>query len=137
MSRLGHLFFSLVGSGAVVQVQNPIELPDQMSELQPDITVLRPRADFYSRAHPRAADVLLLIEVADATLRLDRRVKIPLYARADIVETWLLDLTAERVEVFREPAAGGYGSVVTLERGQTLAPLAFQDVSLVVDDLLG
>jgi Putative restriction endonuclease len=94
-----------------------------MSELQPDITLLRPRADFYSRAHPGAADVLFLLEVADATLRLDRRVKIPLYARAGVAEAWLLDLTTEHL--------------VRLERGASLAPHAFPDLALVVDALLG
>jgi hypothetical protein len=64
----------------------------------PTLGLLRTRADFYSSAHPGAADVLLLIEVADSTLRLDRRVKIPLYARAGITEAWLLDLTTEHVE---------------------------------------
>jgi len=81
--------------------------------------------------------VLLLIEVADSTLRLDRRVKIPLYARAGIAEVWLLDLTTERVEIFREPSGHHYGEVVGLERGAALAPLAFPDLTLVVDDLLG
>ena len=108
-----------------------------MSELQPDITLLRPRADFYSSAHPGAADVLLLIEVADATLRLDGRVKIPLYARSGIVEAWLLDLMTERVEVFREPSGGRYRESARVARGSSLTPLAFPDLALAVDELLG
>lgn len=137
VNRLGHLFIARLGSRAVVQVQNPVEFADELSELQPDITLLRPRADFYSSAHPRPADVLLIIEVADSTLRLDRRVKIPLYARAGIAEAWLLDLTTSQVEVFREPAPRGYRGLTTLERGRRLAPLAFPDVSVSVEDLLG
>jgi Uma2 family endonuclease len=120
-----------------VRIQNPVSFPDEMSELQPDLMLLRSRADFYSSAHPGAADVLLLIEVADATLRLDRRVKIPLYARVGIVEAWLLDLTTERVEVFREPSGGRYREIVRLERGASLAPLAFPDLTLAADELLG
>lgn len=82
--------------------------------------------------------MLLLIEVADSTLRLDRRVKIPLYARAGIVEAWLLDLTTEHLEVFREPSGGRYHrEIVRLERGSSRAPLAFSDLALFVDDLLG
>jgi Uma2 family endonuclease len=108
-----------------------------MSELQPDVTLLRPRTDFYASAHPGAGDVLLLIEVADTTLRLDRRVKIPLYAQSGISEAWLLDLSAERVEVFRRPMGGRYRDVTRLERGANLSPLAFPDLALVVDDLLG
>src|SRR5262245_40846179 len=128
LDRIAHLFLSRVAGRAVVRTQNPVAFPDEMSELQPDITLLRTRSDFYSGAHPVAGDVLLLIEVAGATLRLDRRVKIPLYARAGVGEVWLLDLTTERVEVFRAASGGRYGDVMRLERGATLAPLAFPDL---------
>jgi len=137
VDRVAHLFFSRLAGRAIVRIQNPVAFPDEMSELQPDVALLRRRSDFYSSAHPGAADVLLLIEVADATLRLDRRVKIPLYARAGIGEVWLLDLTAEGVEVFRAPSPGRYSDVTRLGRGARLAPLAFPDLSLVVDDLIG
>jgi Uma2 family endonuclease len=137
VDRLAHLFFSRLSGRATVRIQSPITLPDEMSELQPDLMLLRPRADFYVGAHPRAADVLLLIEVADATLRLDRRVKIPLYARAGIADVWLLDLTADRIETYREPIGGRYRNVLRFERDAALAPLAFPDLALVGDDLLG
>src|SRR3989475_12325600 len=84
VNRLTYLWTSRLGRRAVVQVQNPIELAREDSEPQPDLSLLRPRADFYATAHPAADDVLLAIEVADTSLRLDRRVKIPLYARAGI-----------------------------------------------------
>jgi len=137
VDRIAHLFFSRLAGRAIVRVQNPVAFPDEMSELQPDVTLLRPQTDFYSSAHPGAGDVLLLIEVADATLRLDRRVKIPLYARAGIGEAWLVDLTTERVEVFRRPTGGHYRDVAPLARGAGVTPLAFPDLALVVDDLLG
>ena len=137
VDRIAHLFFSRVSGRAIVRIQNPVTFPDEVSELQPDLMLLRPSSDFYVGAHPGAADVLLLVEVADSTLRLDRRVKIPLYARVGIAEVWLLDLTTERVEVFREPSHGRYGNVVRLDRGAGLAPLAFPDLALVTDDLLG
>lgn len=75
--------------------------------------------------------------MADSTLRLDRRVKIPLYARAGITEAWLLDRTTEHVEVFREPSGRRYRETVRLERGSRLAPLGFPDPALAVDDLFG
>jgi len=137
VNRLNRLWTSRLGERAVVQIQNPIELPEQDSEPQPDVTLLRPRADFYTTAHPVAADVVLLIEVADSTLAVDRRVRMPLYARAAIQEAWFLDLTAERVEVYRAPTLRGYQDVVRLERGQRQAPLAFPDLVLTVEDLLG
>ena len=137
VDRLAYLFFSRLSERATVRIQNPVSFPDEMSELQPDITLLRPRTDFYASAHPGAADVFLLIEVADATLRLDRRVKIPLYARAGIAEVWLVDLTAERIEMFREPSRGRFANVARLDSGSVLSPLAFPDLTLVVGDLLG
>ena len=137
VDRLAHLFISRLARRAVVRIQNPVTFPDEMSELQPDLALLRRRTDFYVGAHPGAPDVVLLIEVADSSLRLDRRVKIPLYARAGVAEVWLVDLTAERIEIFREPSGGRYGSVVRMDRGANLSPLAFPDLALVVDDLLG
>src|SRR5204863_486200 len=123
VNRLTRLWTSRLGDRAIVQIQNPIELPKEDSEPQPDVTVLRPRADFYTGAHPVTADVLLLIEVSDSTLAVDRRVRMPLYARAAIPEAWILDLTADRVEVYRAPTADGYERVVTLGRQRLLVLL--------------
>src|SRR5437762_9141348 len=74
VNRLTHLWTSRLGERAVVQIQNPIELPTEDSEPQPDVTLLRPRADFYTAAHPVAADALPLLQGADSSLTVDRRV---------------------------------------------------------------
>jgi len=137
VDRLTRLWTSTLGERAVVRVQNPVELAEDDSEVQPDVTLLRPRVDFYTRGHPVAADVLLLIEVADTRLGRDRRVKIPLYARAAIREVWLVDLTGDRVEVHREPTAGGYRHVRALGRGESVVPEAFPDLTIGVTDILG
>ncbi len=68
-----------------MQVQGPVRLGD-LSEPEPDLALLKPRADYYRDALPDAADVFLIVEVADSTQRLDRRVKVPLYARHGIPE---------------------------------------------------
>jgi Uma2 family endonuclease len=137
VNRLTRLWTSLLGDRAVVQVQNPIELADDDTEVQPDVTLLRPRADFYARKHPVAGDVLLLIEVADTSLGRDRRVKTPLYARAGIHEVWLVDLSGDRVQVHRGPAPGGYRQVRIFGRGETVVPEAFPDLTIAIGDLLG
>jgi Uma2 family endonuclease len=137
VARLNRFWTSRLGERAVVQIQNPIELPEEDSEPQPDVTLLRPRGDFYTMAHPRADDVLLLIEVADTTLAVDRRARMPLYAHAGVPESWLLDLRGDRVEVYRGPAGEGYRDVSRSGRGQRLAPLAFPDIIVPVEDLLG
>lgn len=68
---------------AVIAVQNPVRLADD-TEPEPDLSVLRPRADLYTASIPVPAEVLLLIEVADTSLLADRLVKIPRYASAGI-----------------------------------------------------
>jgi len=137
VDRLTRLWTSRLGERAIVRVQNPVQFPREDSELQPDVMLLRPREDFYTTRHPEAADVLLLIEVADTTLRLDRRVKIPLYARAGVREVWLVNLTTVRLEVHREPLGDRYGNVGVLTRGERVSPEAFPDLSLDVAELVG
>jgi len=120
---------------AVVAVQNPVQL-DDISEPQPDLAVLDPRDDFYSRSNPTPADVLLLIEVSDSTAGYDRDVKVRAYARAGIIETWLVDLTAGWLEVYREPSPAGYKLLRKALSGETVSPLAFPDVQIAIDDVI-
>jgi Uma2 family endonuclease len=81
-------FDRTIGEHAVATVQQPLRLGDR-SEPQPDLMLLRPRDDFYRNSHPTAADVLLLIEVSDSTLRFDRGEKAALYARHGVCEVWI------------------------------------------------
>ena len=107
VNHLNRLFTDAVGAAAVVQVQGSVELP-RHSQPQPDVALLRPRADFYKRTLPQPEDVLLVVEVADTTLAYDRDVKAPLYARFRIPEYWLVDAGADRVTLFREPVDGSW-----------------------------
>ena len=127
----------LIAGHAIVRVQNPVVLPHEASEIQPDIMLLAPRADFYTAAHPTPADVLLLIEVADISLLLDRRVKMPLYGRAGIQEAWLCELTTGRVDVHRDVTGGRYATVRTYTTAQSLSAQAFADIAVSVAELLG
>ncbi len=136
VSRCDAYFQHVLGNRAIVSVQNPIRL-DEYTEPQPDLALLRPRPDFYARAHPTARDILLVIEVVDTSARYDRQVKLPLYARFGLPEAWLLHLPRGWLEVHREPAATGYQQVQRYGRGERVAPLVFPDVALAIDDLLG
>jgi Uma2 family endonuclease len=136
VDRLNQLFSARVAGRAIVRVQNPVRLSDY-SEPQPDLALLRPRADFYAAAHPGPLDVLLLVEVADTSAGIDRAAKMPLYARAGIPEAWLVDLPANRVEAHCQPTPQGYQEVRSLGRGIRLAIEAFPDLTLSVDDILG
>ena len=136
VNRMNRIFVLAAGDRAVVAVQNPITL-DPHSEPQPDLSVLKPRADFYASAHPAPGNVLLVVEVADTSLGYDRHVKVPLYARAAIGETWLVDLLNERVEVFTEPTPQGYRSSRQARRGERLPSHVLPEASLLVDRVLG
>jgi hypothetical protein len=78
---------------------------------QPDVMLLKAREDFYAAAHPVAADVLLLVEVADSTARLDSEIKLPLYARHGVREVWVVDLDRGVLVACRRPNADGTWAV--------------------------
>ncbi len=120
----------------VVSPQNPVRLSD-FSEPEPDIAVLRFREDFYRTGKARPEDILLLIEVAQSSLDYDRRTKLPRYAAAGIPEVWIVNLIDDHVELYREPAGTEYALRTVHRRGAVIAPLAFPDVTLRVEEILG
>ena len=77
--------------------------------------LLRRRADSYWSVLPSAADIFLLVEVAGSSLRYDRDVKIPLYARHLVPEVWLIDTEALRLTQYRSPSRSGYSSINELD----------------------
>jgi Uma2 family endonuclease len=112
VSYLTRQFGLAVGESAIVSPQNPVILGEH-SEPQPDIALLRPCDDFYTKSHPHPEDVLLIAEVSDSTLRYDHGIKIPLYARHGIPEVWLVDVEHEKLSLFRKPAEGHYQDVIS------------------------
>ena len=94
-----------VAPSAMVFVQSPLVLSER-SAPQPDVMLLRPRADAYYNSLPVASDALLVVEVADTTLRYDMDVKRLLYARAGVEELWIVDIDRRELHIFREPASG-------------------------------
>lgn len=136
VNRFNRLLSAGVGDRGIVQVQGSFRLSAD-AEPEPDILVLRYRSDFYEQALPGPEDVLLLVEVADTSLAYDRDFKLPLYARAGIPEVWLLNHDAMRLEVSREPRGGAYQSVTFVGRDGSVTPLAFPDLTIQVNDILG
>ncbi len=130
------LLHKAVGTIAQVRAQNPIQV-DEHTEPQPDITLLKKRDDRYALAHPKPSDVLLVIEVADTSIEYDRSVKLPLYARAEIPETWLVDLNEQAIEVFSAPRNGQYQTSRQYRRGVTIPSASLPSLSLSVDEILG
>lgn len=128
---LNRLFVRLAGDLAVVSVQQPL-IVGERSVPQPDIALLKPRADSYSRSHPSAADVLLVVEVADTSLNFDLTTKIPLYARAGISEAWVLDVQQRSLRVFRDPGPSGYSGTFTYSAGESVSALALPALTVAV-----
>jgi len=120
----------------IIRGQNPIRLSHQ-SEPLPDLIVLKYREDYYRKNHPTADDVYLLVEVADSSIDFDRRKKIPLYAKHNIPEYWIINLTSHCIEVYRRPAGGQYNDIHYFSAGQSLAPQTFPDLRFSVSHILG
>jgi Uma2 family endonuclease len=122
-----------------LRAQLPITLDN--GEPEPDIVVARRDVRDYLKHHPGPKDIALVVEVADSTLQFDRNEKATLYASAQIVEYWILNLIDRQLEVHREPRAsktgGDYrirevvdaaGSVNLIIEGQQVAQLRVKDL---------
>jgi Uma2 family endonuclease len=110
-----------------VQQERPIEVADGDRPLylpQPDLLVLRKSGTRFRNSLPKAADIQLVVEASDTSLRWDLRTKGPLYARAGMPEYWVLDISSRRLIVHRDPSGGKYRSVKTYREHQNVAPLA-------------
>jgi Uma2 family endonuclease len=135
-SRLNELLVLAVARSATVVVGGPVNL-GEFSEPQPDLMLLKRRADFYSGKLPEATDVLLLIEVSDSSLSFDQGIKLSLYARYGVAEYWVVDVEGKRVVTYREPAVKGYVRKIEFAATDTVVPQAFPDIKIPVGDIFG
>jgi len=130
IDNLNHLLDTRLAGRAIVSVQMPILLADD-TEPEPDIQILRRRPVPYKDREADADDALLLIEVAESSLAYDRSTRLRLYAAAGIPEYWLVECSAESIEVYRTPHPDGYRDVTrVVGPGATVAVQAFPDVVL-------
>lgn len=136
LNRLNRLIVLGLGERAIVQIQGGIKLPP-WSYPMPDLALLAPDEDFYENEHPRADQCLLFVEVAHSSLRTDRDIKAPLYARAGIAEYWIVDLLRRQVLVHRDPTGSAYASMTVLGDADTISPAAFPELRLAVAEILG
>lgn len=132
VASLNKRFVIGVGDRAVVWIQSSARVTlDSVPE--PDLALLRPHS--YRRANPRPEDILLVVEVAETSLRYDRTDKLGLYASAGIQEYWVVSVDGEWLEVYRSPEGHGYLESRRLHRDDTIAPLAFPDVVINVAEI--
>lgn len=125
----------MMAGEALVSAQQPLRL-DYDAQPIPDVVLLRPRPGRYGTSHPTAADALLVIEVADSSVLLDRNVKSRSYARAGVPEYWVVDLPTSCVAVFRGPEKDRYTEQRDYCRGESLTSVALGGREMRVDRVL-
>ncbi len=133
--RLARICFKNLGERASITIQVPIILND-LSEPEPDISLLVFDPDDYSEIPPQAKDVYLFIEVSHTTLDYDHDKAIT-YSKSGIKELWIININADLIEVYRDPTDKGYQTFMEFRRGESISPLAFPDLVITVDELLG
>ena len=136
VTYLSNTILPMLGRRVNVRVRGPVCL-SEYSEPEPDIALLRPRSDFYRDAHPRAGDVMLIVEVSHSTVEYDRDVKAPLYAAAGIPELWLVNLDEDFIDGLSDPDGAGYRAARRYVRGERIAPSLLPDAALEVSEILG
>jgi Uma2 family endonuclease len=135
VKRFNQLLTQRATGRAITGIQDPVRLPD--SEPEPDVSLLRPRADFYESGHPQPSDIFLIIEVADSSLDDDRNIMKPLYAESGIQEYWIANLQDNCLEVHRGPQSDGtYQETRVLKRGESTDIAALPGLIIAVDEVL-
>jgi Uma2 family endonuclease len=124
----------LLGERAEISEAHPITLPNNDSEPEPDIAVVRTPDTLYQTRHPFPEDIFWLIEIANTTLVKDLGVKKDLYALAGIPEYWVMNLQTLELVVFRDLIDNEYRSEICLSSG-TILPLAFPEISIDISQL--
>lgn len=133
--RATNVLMPIVKDHALVSAQGAVRL-DQYSEPQPDIVLLRPRDDFYTKQHPQPGDTLLIVEIADSSLDFDRQIKAGLYAETGVVEYWVSDIPHRCVWAYTDARANTYQTVLQYVTGDIILPTLLPECRIPVDVLL-
>jgi Uma2 family endonuclease len=131
---LTRFFIKNVSESVLVSVQNPLRISDY-DEPEPDI-VLSDLTKYDGKRHPRPAEVLLIVEVSDSTLKYDRDVKLSLYAESGISEVWIVNLINDIIEIHQKPSNGIYQFAQIKKSGEIAESVILPNLRLNVDDVL-
>jgi Uma2 family endonuclease len=134
--RLIRVLSQLCSEHAIVDAQDPI-IAGTRYVPQPDLALLRPKADFYGSGTPTPADCLLVIEVGDSSVEFDRQIKMPRYASGGVAELWLIDLPREVVVVYQDPLGDAYRHMQVFRRGEAIPLPAAEGALVPVESILG
>jgi len=125
----------LLGEHVKIRDAKPITLPNN-SEPAPDVAIVKPLGEIYLEHHPYPEDIFWIIEFSKATLSKDLGEKKEIYAEAGIIEYWVVNLKTPQLQVFCDLKNGQYTTELILTTG-TISPLAFPDISVQVERLIG
>lgn len=139
IERVARAMHSAFGAGYCCRCQMPLHT-NEMNDPYPDIAVLAGSPRDWT-AHPTTA--LLVIEVADNSVNVDRNEKAERYASANVPDYWILDVTGHFLHVFRDPVplpaglgATAYRQHTTFGPADTVSPLAAPSAIVRVADML-
>ena len=135
LNKLNRWLNLAAGERAIVGAGNSFRLSN-ITEPQPDLLLLKPRADFYSSRIATAEDTLLVVEVSDTTLRYDRNVKVPLYARYGVPEVWIVDVEGSCLHCFHALANATYTETETTASPGAIAVRGLDGVTVDLSHLL-
>lgn len=134
VNMLAKFFIQGLGDDLLVSVQNPLRL-GEFDEPEPDI-VVADLTKYDGKRHPRPEETVLVVEVADSSLRYDREIKLPLYSEAGIQEVWIVNLVNDVVEVHKDPSVGVYQSVSIFGLGEAVVSNQLKELTLQVSDII-
>lgn len=134
-SLAAEFFIVHLSDRAIVRIQEPVHINDR-SEPEPDVVLARPVENKYSDHHPMPDQILLILEIADTSVRYDREVKSLLFAQAGIIQYCILNLNSKELEDYRNPGSEGYRSKQTYKADEQFSLVAFPETQIVVRGLL-
>ena len=133
VDRLNRKLYRLPEEKVWIRIQNPISL-SAFDEPEPDIILCKVVPNDYEEGHPKPSDILLLIEVSDSTLELDREIKNPIYAEAGIPVVWIVNLRDKEIEVYENPMGKKYEKM-TIYSINSILPIPGFDLELPVNQI--
>lgn len=133
-NHLSSMLIAVVKEEGIVSVQNPIRLSNR-SEPEPDLAILKPRDDFYRKQHPKANDILAVVEVSNASERFDREIKLPLYASHGIPEIWIISIEHQTLSIYRSLNGDRYQHEQSSDTPGLVALSALPEVSIDLSTL--
>lgn len=133
--RVSKVLSSLLGAQVFISTQDPIQI-GTISEPEPDVVVAVPSVTDYEDHHPTPPEILLIVEVAETSVAVDRQRKLPLYAQAGIQQFCILNLRGNELEDYRDPTSEGYRSKQTYTPQQSFGLVAFPEIQIKVVELI-